>query len=86
MDSDTSAEVEAGVKAEARAGAEPGTAPGAGLPELSNWQVQMRLAHVEAPYFEGARLLIAGDCTAFASPQVHQDFIKGRITLIGGTI
>lgn len=65
------------------AGIEAETAPGAAQPELSNWPIQMRLAHVDAPYFDGARLLIAGDCTAFASPAVHQDFIKGRITLIG---
>jgi len=52
-------------------------------PELSNWPVQMRLAHVDSPSFDGARLLIAGDCTAFASPRIHQDFIRGRTTLIG---
>jgi len=54
-----------------------------GQPELSNWPVQMRLAQVDSPSFDGARLLIAGDCTAFASPRVHQDFIRGRTTLIG---
>jgi len=58
-------------------------APGAGQPEISNWPIQMRLAHADAPYFDGARLLIAADCTAFASPAVHRDFIRGRITLIG---
>ena len=67
----------AGIEAEAKA------APGASQPELSNWPIQMRLAHVDAPYFDGARLLIAADCTAFASPAVHRDFIRGRITLIG---
>jgi NAD-dependent dihydropyrimidine dehydrogenase PreA subunit len=54
-----------------------------GRPQLSNWPVQMRLAHVDSPSFDGARLLIAADCTAFASPRVHQDFIRGRVTLIG---
>lgn len=56
---------------------------GTDQPELSNWPIQMRLAHVDAPYFDGARLLIAADCTAFASPAVHRDFIRGRTTLIG---
>jgi NAD-dependent dihydropyrimidine dehydrogenase PreA subunit len=69
----------AGIGAEAEAEA----APGASRPELSNWPIQMRLAHVDAPYFDGARLLIAADCTAFASPAVHREFIRGRITLIG---
>ncbi len=68
-----SAEIEAEAKA----------ALGAAQPELSNWPIQMRLAHVDAPYFDGARLLIAADCTAFASPAVHREFIRGRITLIG---
>lgn len=60
-----------------------GEVEASGRPELSNWPVQMRLAHVDSPHFDGARLLIAGDCTAFASPRVHQDFIRGRTTLIG---
>jgi len=63
--------------------AEAKAAPGGALPELSNWPVQMRLAAVDSPSFDGARLLIAGDCTAFASPAVHRDFIRGRLTLIG---
>ncbi|MGB3944427.1 MAG: 4Fe-4S binding protein, partial [Methanothrix sp.] len=53
--------------------AEAKTAPGSALPQLSNWPVQMRLAAVDSPSFDGARLLIAADCTAFASPRVHQD-------------
>ena len=60
-----------------------GEAEASGLPQLSNWPVQMRLAHVDSASFDGARLLIAADCTAFASPRVHQDFIRGRVTLIG---
>ncbi|KUK44385.1 MAG: Iron-sulfur cluster-binding protein [Methanothrix harundinacea] len=60
-----------------------GPAATASQPELSNWPVQMRLATVDSPQFDGARLLIAGDCTAFASPTVHRDFIRGRTTLIG---
>gem|GEM_PF-1132492 len=57
--------------------AEAGIAPDPGKLELSNWPIQMRLATVDAPYFDGARLLIAGDCTAFASPAVHRDYIRG---------
>lgn len=51
--------------------------------ELSQWPVQIKLAPVKAPYFDNARLLIAADCTAYAYGSFHQDFIKGRITLIG---
>lgn len=50
---------------------------------LSNWPVQIRLAPVNAPYFNGADLLIAADCTAFAYGDFHRDFIKGRVTLVG---
>lgn len=48
-----------------------------------NWPVQIKLAPVSAPYFNGAELLIAADCTAFSYPDFHKDFIRGRITLIG---
>ena len=50
---------------------------------LSQWPVQIKLVSVGAPYFNGADLLIAADCTAFAYGSFHEDFIKGRITLIG---
>ena len=50
---------------------------------LSQWPVQIKLAPVQAPYFKDARLLIAADCTAFAYGNFHNDFIAGRITLIG---
>ena len=52
-------------------------------PQLRNWPVQIKLAPIHAPYFEGAKLLIAADCTAYAYARFHEDFIKGRITLIG---
>ena len=50
---------------------------------LSQWPVQIKLVNERAPYFDGADLLIAADCTAFAYGNFHNDFIKGRITLIG---
>ncbi len=50
--------------------------------QLSNWPVQLRLAHPNAPYFKGAHLLLAADCTAFAYANMHADFIKGKIALI----
>lgn len=50
---------------------------------LSQWPVQIKLAPVNAPYFNGAKLLIAADCTAFARADFHERFIKGRATLIG---
>ena len=50
---------------------------------LSQWPVQIKLAPVNAPYFGGANLLIAADCTAYAYGDFHQKFIRNRITLIG---
>ena len=50
---------------------------------LSQWAVQIKLVPVNAPYFDGADLLIAADCTAFAYGNFHNDFIKDKITLIG---
>lgn len=50
---------------------------------LSNFPVQIKLAPLSAPYFAGADLLIAADCTAFAYGNFHRDFINGRITLVG---
>ena len=50
---------------------------------LSQWPVQIRLVPVKAPYFDGADLLIAADCTAYAYGNFHEEMIRGRITLIG---
>ncbi len=50
---------------------------------LSQWPVQIKLVPVNAPYFDGAKLLIAADCTAYAYASFHEDFIKGHITLVG---
>ena len=51
--------------------------------QLSQWPVQIKLVPVNAPYFSGANLLIAADCTAYAYGNFHNEFIKGRVTLIG---
>lgn len=51
--------------------------------QLSQWPVQIKLAPVNAPYFDSARLLIAADCTAYAYGNFHQDFMRGKVTLIG---
>ena len=50
---------------------------------LRQWPVQIKLAPVHAPYFEGAKLLIAADCTAYAYANFHQEFMRGKVTLIG---
>ena len=56
------------------------TAP---VSRLQQWPVQIKLAPINAPYFSGAKLLIAADCTAYAYANFHEEFIKGKITLIG---
>lgn len=50
---------------------------------LSQWPVQIKLVPVRAPYFDGADLLIAADCTAYAYGDFHRQFIRDRITLVG---
>ena len=50
---------------------------------LVNWPVQIKLAPIQAPYFEDADLLIAADCSAYAYGNFHRDFIDGKITLMG---
>jgi Fe-S-cluster-containing hydrogenase component 2 len=63
----------------------PTEKPAAAAPEsqLRQWPVQIKLAPVNAPYFNGAHLLIAADCTAYAYADFHNRFIKNKITLIG---
>ena len=72
----------------------PGTAAGSFSPapaavqpplqsQLRQWPVQIKLVPTRAPWFDGAKLLIAADCTAYAYANFHQDFIRGHITLVG---
>lgn len=51
--------------------------------QLSNWPVQIMLVPSQVPYLQNASVLIAADCTAYACASLHQDFIKGRVTMIG---
>ena len=57
--------------------------PVAAPSRLRQWPVQIKLAPIKAPYFDGAKLLIAADCTAYAYGNFHEEFIKGKITLVG---
>jgi len=51
--------------------------------QLRNWPVQLKLVPAMAPYLNGASLLIAADCTAYAYPALHERFMRGKVTLIG---
>lgn len=51
--------------------------------QLGQWPCQIKLAPVSVPYFNGADLLIAADCTAYAYANIHEDYMKGKLTLIG---
>ena len=62
----------------------PAASAAADVPgQLSNFPVQLKLVAPNAPYFDGAELLIAADCTAYAYGNFHKDFIQGKVTLIG---
>ncbi|MBR3003494.1 MAG: 4Fe-4S binding protein [Lachnospiraceae bacterium] len=50
---------------------------------LGQWPCQIKLLPTKAPFFDGAKLLIAADCTAYAYANMHEEFMKGKITLIG---
>ena len=51
--------------------------------QLRQWPVQIKLVSPAAPYFDGADLLIAADCTAYAYGNFHSEFMRGKVTLIG---
>ena len=50
---------------------------------LMQWPIQLKLLPIQAPFYQGAKLLVAADCTAFSRADFHERFMKGRITLIG---
>ena len=51
--------------------------------QLAQWPCQIRLVPVKAPFFNGAKLLIAADCTAYAYANFHQEFMRGKVTIVG---
>ena len=63
-------------EASAKAGAKP-------VSRLAQWPCQIKLVPIQAPFFDGAKLLIAADCTAFAYAALHEEFMKGKVTIIG---
>jgi NAD-dependent dihydropyrimidine dehydrogenase PreA subunit len=56
---------------------------GIAVSRLGQWPCQIKLVPTQAPFFDGAKLLIAADCTAYAYANMHEDFMKGKITIIG---
>ena len=62
-----------------------GSAPAASnaVSRLGQWPCQIKLVPVNAPFFAGAKLLVAADCTAYAYANMHEEFMRGRVTLIG---
>ena len=64
-------------------GSEAPAAPTAAPSRLRQWPVQIKLVPMEATFFDGAKLLIAADCTAYAYAAFHERFIRGHITLVG---
>ncbi|MDR1126240.1 MAG: 4Fe-4S binding protein [Deltaproteobacteria bacterium] len=73
--------------AELKPGRAPAFGPGPLAPAvgsaLRQWPVQIRLVPLQAPYFNGADLLLAADCAAYAHGNFHAAFMKNKITLIG---
>lgn len=58
-------------------------ASGESVSRLAQWPCQLKLVPVGAPYFDGAKLLVAADCTAYAYARMHEQFMRGKVTLIG---
>ena len=62
------------------------TAPvmaGKPVSRLAQWPCQIKLVPTQAPFFDGAKLLIAADCTAYAYANMHEEFMRGKVTIIG---
>lgn len=53
------------------------------ISRLNQWPCQIKLVNVNTPYFSNAKLLIAADCVAYAYANLHEELMKGKITLIG---
>lgn len=54
-----------------------------GVSRLQQWPCQIKLVPTRAPFFDGAKLLIAADCSAYAYANMHEDFMRGKVTVIG---
>lgn len=74
---------EAAVANAVAASSAPAPATSTPASQLAQWPCQIKLVPVNAPFFQGAKLLIAADCTAYAYANFHQEFMAGRVTLIG---
>ena len=53
------------------------------LSRLAQWPCQIKLVPTQAPFFDGAKLLIAADCSAYAYANMHEEFMRGKTTIIG---
>ncbi len=61
----------------------PSIEPVSMVSQLGQWPCQIKLMPITAPYYDGAKLLIAADCSAYAYANMHNEFMKGKITVIG---
>lgn len=62
---------------------EESTSPSKQVSRLAQWPCQIKLVPSKAEFFDGAKLLIAADCTAYAYANMHEEFMKGKVTIIG---
>ena len=67
----------------AQSAPEAPAAAGKPVSRLGQWPCQIKLVPEKAPFFDGAKLLIAADCTAYAYANMHEEFMRGKVTLIG---
>jgi Pyruvate/2-oxoacid:ferredoxin oxidoreductase delta subunit len=50
---------------------------------LTHWPVQIKLIPPTAPFLKNADLLVVSDCVPVAYPNFHEDFLKGRVVMMG---
>lgn len=77
------AAVQENMKKNGAVAADTGHTKVTGRSRLMQWPVQIKLVPVKAPHYNSADLLIAADCTAYAYANTHEEFMKGRLTIIG---
>ena len=73
----------AGIQTFVPRGGTDASGAGPSASRLSHWPVQINLVPPTAPFLKGARLLVAADCTPFAYPDFHRDFMDGRVVMVG---